>query len=234
MQINLYKPKVMEFETLDVMYRQVCDIIEDKIHYTQQDKGVARLLLSADNPCLPIYKKLAHSGIIDWQDIELYQTDEKYVPKTDPNSKQKIISDALGVINQTAGSYFFDTSLEINTAIKNYNQILDTLDGVFFDQGIISVRSDGSIGGLFPGGNSIKHHDNYAIATQSPDSASGPNRLSLTVETILNTEELYIILTGESNRQVLLEMIEGNLPATEYPARVLLTHPNVTIFCCFD
>ena len=49
MQINLYKPKVMEFETLDVMYRQVCDIIEDKIHYTQQDKGVARLLLSADN-----------------------------------------------------------------------------------------------------------------------------------------------------------------------------------------
>lgn len=234
MQINLYKPKVMEFETLDVMYRQVCDIIEDKIHYTQQDKGVARLLLSADNPCLPIYKKLAHSGIIDWQDIELYQTDEKYLPKTDSNSKQKIISDALGLINQTAGSYFFDTSLEINTAIKNYNQILDTLDGVFFDQGVISVRSDGSIGGLFPGGNSIKHSDNYAIATQSPDSAAGANRLSLTVETILNTEELYIILTGESNRQVLLEMIEGNLPATEYPARVLLTHPNVTIFCCFD
>jgi 6-phosphogluconolactonase len=233
MPINLYKPKVMEFETLDILYRQVCDIIEDKIHYTQQDKGVARLLLAPDTACLPIYKKLGHSGIIDWQDIEIYQSDEKYLPKTDPQSNQKIISEALA-ITDSAGCYFFDTSLEIDKAATRYNQILDTLDGVFFDQGIMSLGTSGSIASLFPQGDYIKHQDDYAIVTSSPQASTTPDRLSLTIETILNTEDLYIILTGEDKRHVLLELVEGNLPATDYPAKILLTHPNVTIFCCFD
>jgi 6-phosphogluconolactonase len=112
--------------------------------------------------------------------------------------------------------------------------ILDTLDGVFFDQGIMSLGSNGSIAALYSGSGDIKHHDDYTIATKSPDSTSGLDSLSLTIETLLNTEDIYIILTGESKRQVLLELVEGNQSASDYPAKVLLTHPNVTIFCCFD
>ena len=234
MTVNLYKPKVLEFETMDIMYRQVCDIIEDKIHFTQQDKGIVRLLLGADSSCIPIYKKLNHSGIIDWQDVELYQTDEKYIPVTDPESKQNIITTNLGVADETAGNYFFDTKLNIDKSLENYNQILDTLDGVFFDQGIISLGLNGTIASLFGGENQLKHQDAYAIATKSSEELDEADRLSLTSETLLNTENLYIILTGESKRQVLLELAEGNLPIKEFPAKILLTHPNVTIFCCFD
>ena len=124
--------------------------------------------------------------------------------------------------------------MEIDKSLNNFNQILDTLDGVFFDQGIMSLGTNGSIASLFGGEEDIKHRSEYVIATKSDHSLEQPDRLSLTVETLLNTESLYIILTGENKRQVLLELVEGNLPATQYPAKVLLTHPNVTIFCCFD
>ncbi len=234
MTVNLYKPKVLEFETMDIMYRQVCDIIEDKIHFTQQDKGIVRLLLGADTSCIPIYKKLSHSGIIDWQDVELYQTDEKYIPATDPESKQNIIATNLAITDATAGNYFFDTQLILEKSLNNYNLILDTLDGVFFDQGIISLGINGTIASLFGGENQLKLHSDYAIATKSNETLEEPDRLSLTPETLLNTENLYIILTGETKRQILLELVEGNLPVKEFPAKILLTHPNVTIFCCFD
>ena len=176
MTVTLYKPKVMEFETPDIMYRQVCD----------------------------------------------------------PDSKQKIISSSLSITDDTAGNYFFDTNLEIDKAVQNYNQILDTLDGVFFDQGLMSLGTNGTIAAIFGGEEQLKHQSEYAIATKSNESLDQPDRLSLTVEALLNSESLYIILTGESKRQVLLELVEGNLPATQYPAKVILTHPNVTIFCCFD
>jgi 6-phosphogluconolactonase len=237
MPTPIYKPTIMEFENLDMLYRQVSDILEDKINLTSLNKGVVRLLLSGGSSPLPMYKRLGQSRLINWEDVELFITDERYLSETEPASNKKNIIENLGldVVNSLKESYFYNTTLPIEKAVESYNDVIDSLDGVFFDQAILGIGLDGHFASLFPNSEYLRHLEDeiYVIQTQNNTNADIKERISLSVETILNSEEIFIILTGEKKQAILTELLEGTKSVTEFPAKFLLSHPKVTIFCSF-
>ena len=117
--------------------------------------------------------------------------------------------------------------------IKEYSEKLDTLDGSFFDFTVLGIGQDGHIASLFPGGKYLKHQEETVIQTSAPRDFAVGKRISLTVESILSSSEILIMLVGENKQEALQEMLEGEKPATQFPAKFLLAHPNVRIYCCF-
>jgi 6-phosphogluconolactonase len=232
MPINLYKPKVFEFETLNVLYQKTTEYILDKISAVQGENGIARLMLTGGETPIKLYSKLATSGL-DWSNVEIYQSDERYLPSTTVNSNQYNIIKALGddVINECREVNFFNTDLPVQECLQDYNERLDALDGVLFDQTILGIGTDGHIASLFPRQDYLKAINNtHCIETIAPEEFTCPERVSLTINTILNSKDIVVLLTGEKKINVLTEMLEGNLSAVEFPAKVLLSHPNLTIF----
>ena len=191
--------------------------------------------MSGGNTPLPLYSRLATNPVIDWSKIEIFQTDERYIDKDSDDSNQKhIIKSFEPALEELREINVFNTDLPIEMTIKDYMEKLEVLDGPFFDFTILGVGPDGHIASLFPGGKYLKHQDDSVIQTTAPAEFAVSKRLSLTIESILNSTEILIILTGDNKKDVLPEMLEGDRPASEFPAKFLLAHPRVRIYTCFE
>ncbi|MEM1312737.1 MAG: 6-phosphogluconolactonase [Patescibacteria group bacterium] len=233
--MKIYKPIITEFSYSEKLYQEAEGLFIDRVLSTTGQEGVARVALSGGITPLPLYHKLAINPVIDWDRIELYQTDERYVAPDNKDSNQlhiqNNIREALPEIKEIN---FFNTQLPIDMTIKEYSEKLDTLDGNFFDFTVLGIGADGHIASLFPGGKYLKHQEETVIQTSAPRDFAIGKRISLTVESILSSSEILILLVGDNKQEALQEMLEGKKPATQFPAKFLLAHPNVRIYCCFE
>jgi 6-phosphogluconolactonase len=233
--MEIYKPLVTEFATVDQLMREAETLFIDRVLSTIGETGVSRVAFSGGATPLPLYAKLALNPVIDWSKIEIFQTDERYIDPADKDSNQfnilKSIEPALPELREIN---VFNTTLPIDMTIKDYTEKLEVLDGPFFDFTILGIGPDGHIASLFPGGKYLKHQDELVIQTNAPRDFAVSKRLSLTIESILNSTEILVILTGDNKKEVLPEMLEGYKLATEFPAKFLLAHPRVRIYTCFE
>ena len=233
--VNIYPPKITHFESLSTLLETAYLSLEENILSTLGHKGTCRLLFCGGSTPLPLYAKIGKSPVIDWTRLEIFQSDERFIDPKNENSNQFQIKKSLGDFAvqelETAGNlHLWRTDSTVAQALADYDEKLDCLDGVWFDEAILGIGPDGHIASIFPG--SVFVQDAKTIATQTADFAVA-QRLSLTVESLLNSEKITVLLTG-NKIDVLQEMLEGKLPATQFPAKFLLAHPNLHILTNFE
>ena len=54
--------------------------------------------------------------------------------------------------------------------------------------------------------------------------------LTLNIESILNSDEIILLNYGIKNQSNLHELLEGQKPASQFPAKFLLAHPRLKVF----
>ena len=96
MSTQLYKPFVTEFESRDQFLNLSTNVIESIILENQTNLGIARVALAGGKTPLPIYNKLSRSGAIDWENLEVFITDERNISNTDEKSNSYQIKKSLG------------------------------------------------------------------------------------------------------------------------------------------
>jgi 6-phosphogluconolactonase len=231
MTTKMYRPHIFDCENRDILYKSVENLLVDMIIETTGNQGHARLALAGGSTPMPLFKALGNNPIIPWGDIEMYQVDERFVEGSDPSSNQNRIKESFGAdcIAQLNNFYNFKTELPIHECVQNYNEVLDTLEDPFFDITILGIGPDGHIGSLFPGGDYLGHQEAHVVKTTT-DTFEISERVSLTAESILNSQHIIVLLTGKSKMPILKEMNEGTKSIAEFPAKILLAHPNVQIF----
>jgi 6-phosphogluconolactonase len=230
--MQIYRPQVLFFETNTLLFNHATIYISDIILDYTGNEGNVKLALSGGNTPTQLYKNLALNPIIPWNMVELYQVDERYVVHDDSQSNQRLIVDSFGesTINLMKSINFFDTTLQLEQTVEQYNEILDSLDGELFDITVLGIGEDGHIASLFPKGQYLSHMENKSISTKAPKNYEVEQRLSITVESILSSETIIVLLVGQSKSAIIKELLEGVKSASEFPAKFLLSHPNVHIF----
>jgi 6-phosphogluconolactonase len=232
METDIYKPHVIDFETSQGLYNHLSTYVQDRIIDINGDQGIVRIAVSGGRSIVPLLEDLKNQGVLPWERVEIFQIDERYVPNKDPESNQKLLIDTLGAgfCDDLGELNLFNTQLPIDMAVKQYQEILDNLDGKFFDIVILGAGLDGHIASLFPFGQYLKHLDEGVIATTAPRDFAIAQRLSLTIESILNSQEIILIINGQEKSAVLHEILEGGKKATEFPVKFLLAHPSLKIY----
>lgn len=227
---NIYKPNVVEFEDVDSLYLQCVNYIEDQILGVEAQSGVARILLSGEESLLPIYKKLGHSSILNWNTLEIFQSEESISDNLENKKSSEKLEKNLGseIISLCKEVNFIKSDISPEESLENYSEILDSLDGIWFDQVVLGLGSDGTVGGIFPEIEYLKQNNQSIIQTKNENDVF----LALTPSSILNAKDIILVVIGEAKIQALSELLEGTSSAQDFPAKFLFTHPRVKIFFC--
>jgi 6-phosphogluconolactonase len=232
--MEFYKPIVTTFESNDKMYESATTTCINQILDTIGENGLARLALSGGQTPLPLYKKLFQNPFIEPESIELYQTDERYTASNTFKSNQFNIIETLGENKSYFKELnFINTSLLIDQSVSLYTDIIDNLDGPLFDLTILGVGEDGHIASLFPKGNYLNGFQPNVHQTKTKN-FDIDNRITISLNALLKSSIVLVLLTGENKRHIVPEMLEGKKEAIDFPAKFLMCHPNVTILESFE
>lgn len=232
MDIQVFEPKILDFETEEQLYSYAESFVIDQIFSEISTEGTARLALAGGNTPKQLYSILGKNHSLPWEEVEIYQTDERFVPPSSLESNQKMIRDCFGeeVIHRLKTVNFIRTDLTTDVSISHYSDIISSLDDPLFDLVILGIGNDGHFASLFAEGNYLKHLDQPVISTKAPSSYLTTNRISLSAETLLNSKKILVLLKGESKKEVLTDLLISQKSVKDFPAKLLLSHNNLTIF----
>ncbi len=226
---NYKKPKIFDFENDLVLKENLQNFVENKLYDIHTQFGIARIALGYSKIIYSAIKEITKNPYFDWNRLEIYQTDEiiveqkkTYFLRLKNTIKNKVFEEIGEIIN-------FRNDINLDLALDFYQQKLDSLEENYFDLVILEMKENGRIASLFPFGKYLKHQEKSVIKTKSLD-FDNENRLSLTIESLLNSKEILLVINDINHKNLLLEMLESNSSATSFPAKFLLAHPNLNIF----
>ena len=196
--------------------------IAEKIQDVLAQNNTCRIGLSGGSSPRDVYKQLGRQRL-PWDRIELILIDERHVPPNDEKSNFYMLRDVLlsDIQIPPTNIFVFNTFLPLEESAKDMQQKIMKLQQLrhpLFDILILGFGPDGHIASLFPRSPAL---DSRALVTttQTPENSAFPikNRLTLTYQALLDTEEVFIIAPTDDKKKILARAQEPGADFHEIP-----------------
>ena len=149
---------------------------------------------------------------IDWQRVELFWGDERFVPVDSDDRNEKQAREALldhvplnpSLVHAMAASDgpFGD---DVDAGAQEYASLIARRNG--FDITLLGVGPDGHVASIFPEHPGV-YDDRLAIAVRNSPKPP-PTRISLTLSTIRTSSEVWVISAGEGKASAIAMALGG-------------------------
>ena len=219
------------FDNADALTSAFADTLIELLKDGIAQRGRASLVVSGGRTPLALFKQLIQTDL-EWDKVDITLADERWVGENDEASNTKLVRENL-IQNKAAAAHFVTLNTDdadANDGIAEAENRLSSFS-LPFDALILGMGEDGHTASLFPCSAQIEDGLNLAsgkicIATQ-PTTAPH-QRISLTLPAILNSRNIFIHLTGEKKKQVLLDAIE-NATEAQKPITAVVNRAPVTL-----
>jgi len=165
-----------------------------------------------------VYKKT-----IDWNKIHFWWGDERCVPPYDDDSNFKTTRESLfdnikidkHNIHRVLGESIPDVEAKRYSA--RITELLPSENGLpVFDLIILGMGDDGHTVSIFP--HQMRLLEDTKVCSVSRHPNSGQNRITLTGKVVNNAKEVAFLVTGESKKDKVAQIIKRTGDYKEYPA----------------
>lgn len=208
----------------DALSRQWLDVI-------RTTPGGTSFALAGGSTPAPVYQRLdqllADSEQRD--PIKLVATDERWVADSDTQSNEGLFRRCMSA---SAGSKRWQL-VSLKNAANNPEVATAAIDARLHEQlpqafsaVLLGMGADGHIASLFPG-EPTRHDELACLAAVHPQTRQ--SRMSLSLPRLLNTERIWLVITGAEKRQVLERAEAENLPVA---ALLREAGCNIDVFWC--
>ena len=196
------------------------------------DHGSFHVALSGGATPRSLYRLMAsetYNGLIQWNYIYLYQTDERLVPFDHPDNNFFMIQSQLldGLSWSNIQFYRIDTRLKTADGIaRAYEHTLfenlpkNNAGHPQFDFILLGLGTDGHVASLFPETDALSVLDRYVAHVFLPHLNAW--RVSLTLMTLNQARQVAVLIAGES-KAIVVENLFCDPPTINYPAHQLKT-----------
>ncbi len=191
----------------------------------QQEKGKLNVALSGGSTPKLLFDLLAsdYKDAFNWKDIFFYWGDERCVPPTDDDSNYKMtLEHLLSKVDIPSKNIFrvkgeeapdeeaqrYDNLIENNLPSKDDNPVFDII--------ILGLGTDGHTASIFPHEIELLDSTNNCEVAHHPE--SGQKRITLTGPVINQARSICFLVTGESKKEKIRQIVEGQEVAHNYPA----------------
>ncbi len=231
--IEVIEPKLFTGAVADEIVASIRDVLSDK--------DSCSLVLSGGSTPGAIYRQLSMPPRIDdieWQKMDIYWGDERYVPHDHSNSNFRMTNETLLANLKTNKPRVYGVPTDLDSAenaAKKYQEEIIKSQNIkngelpVFDIVLLGIGEDGHTASLFPASKALNSpNDQICIKAEHPD---GSVRISLTQHALFNARKIFFIIKGKSKAEIVRQVIKGNDSTTDIPARFYLTtRERVTFF----
>jgi 6-phosphogluconolactonase len=203
------------FATADDLDRACAARIAGQLQVALRDRGVATLLVAGGSTPAPMFRRLAQADL-DWPKVTVAQVDERFVSPSSPLSNARMIRETL-LMGPAAAARF----LPLWSDTADLQAAADAADGVMatlprpWDGAVLGMGEDGHFASLFPGSPQLAaglspDTDRLCLAIPPHIPAPKEPRLSLTLNALLETRHIVLMIRGEKKRVVVEAARAGN------------------------
>lgn len=193
----------------------------------QGDGKVARVVLTGGRVAAAVYRAVAESPArtaIDWQRVEFWWGDERFLPDGDPDRNEtqarEALLDKLDVDPARVHVMPADNGQGAEAAAAAYAEELaaaastgDVAGVPTFDVLMLGVGPDGHVASLFPGHEALGIDDRSAVAVHDSPKPP-PTRVSLTFPALARAQEVWFVVSGEDKADAVQQALaNASLPA---------------------
>lgn len=203
--------------------------IQEKLNRCLQKEQITSLSVSGGSTPYPIYEALIQKNI-QWENVQLIEVDERYVPENSNESNWKNIQTSFKGVNFYKTIYF-EYKNTIQASVENVEKQLPNQLGVT----ILGMGQDGHFASLFPNGEYWRTPPIHkALITQAPDTYITRERLSLSPTYISNSQYIIVLLKGKDKYDFFMKLLSHRYSPETFPIQYILHHPNIEIYCYLD
>lgn len=186
----------------------------------QSTGGVAHVVLTGGRVAAVVYRAVAESPArnqIDWQRVEFWWGDERFLPDGDPDRNETQARDALlshlDVDPARVHPMPADTGQGAEAAAAAYAEELVAAGSPKFDVLMLGVGPDGHVASLFPGYPQLAVTEAAAVAVHDSPKPP-PTRVSLTFPRLDRAREVWFVVSGEDKADAVSQALTGgDVPA---------------------
>jgi len=149
----------------------------------------------------------------DWSHWHLYLGDERVLPAEHPDRNNMMVEENW--LNQLTSPmpnwYPIAAELDIENAVNAYTNTLASIKQ--FDLVLLGIGEDGHTASLFP---THFHPSGKSVLSVLNSPKPPAERISLSLERLIKTREIIVVVTGKSKQSAMLQWLDGiNLPITK-------------------
>ena len=203
---------------------EISNYIAFELENAVQQNGSITIAFSGGNTPKAIFNEwkenFAHKNF--WNKISYFWVDERCVNPASEESNFGVAKALFFEPLKISQSQIFRIKGE-NSPPKEairYHQILrkkttlinsiPQLDFIF-----LGIGDDGHTASIFPGNENLFETDSFCVATQNPNNLQ--NRITLTGKVINNAKRVIFIVTGNSKREIIKEIIKKSFFIIVFP-----------------
>lgn len=225
--------EIFIFDSLDDIAKYVCDYFIKLSSEVLKNQNRFSVALSGGNTPINLYKKLAESKEINWNNIDIFQVDERFVPPNHPDNNYNMIKKVLLDNIKIPSTNIHKISVDKESAEKSAREYEQDIVNYFqtslpsFDLILLGIGDDGHTASLFPDTPELNEKQKLCINTQKEYVKH--ERISMTLPLINNAKNISFLVSEKNKSQVLQNIITNRnclLPA----AKVKLNNNKIKFF----
>tara|TARA_B100000700_G_scaffold310085_1_gene390218 strand:+ start:244 stop:954 length:711 start_codon:yes stop_codon:yes gene_type:complete len=216
-----YKLKVFDNkEDLTIFSTKiVANILRE--YLLQKDR--IQVALSGGSTPAEMYKLLGEE-LLDWEKIDLFLGDERWVHHDDNSSNTRLINRTILSSSKGKKATFHTVPTTQLKTVEDSSKELDKLlrmncsgDPAVFDLILLGLGDDGHTASLFPGSESLSIKDRWTASTY----ANGHSRITLTFPVLSAAKQVVFLVSGDSKKVALKRLIDPNESPLRTPAKLV-------------
>ena len=179
-----------------------------------------RMVLSGGTTPVAAYRVLARKAGLPWECVELFFSDERFVPPDHHNSNYRMVRETLlaGGVVQPRKLLAIPTDDTPASAAARYDEMLRQQYGAgelepgvpLFDLTLLGLGDDGHTASLLPGQPVLQERKRWVAPV--PEGRSEP-RITLTYPALESSRLILFLVSGAAKRDALAQARGGALPA---------------------
>ena len=216
------------FDSRDQMFKSLAVDCETRLKNTLIKNDKASFIVPGGTTPAPVFLELSKSDL-EWEKITIAQSDERWLDSDHPQSNQRLTENTFLINNAAQAGYVAmkNSSVTASKALAQCNQDYHIISP--FTVTMLGMGLDGHIASLFPNSNHIEEGlslDNKDLcididATGCPVAGEYTERMSLTLNAILASEQIILLITGDEKLKLVEHWLDKQ-PERSCPISFLL------------